>query len=278
VSTIAVILAALAAYFCGLFITYRRRFYLATGRDQGYRIPTVSLSEFHERFRLTEAGPTTDAEVTMIGGGDSVPAGTTDREAWILSVLSKDAKILFEFGTATGKTAYLMARNSPASARVITITLPAGRDDLYHHAQGDSAVARSIALRESSSKAFLYAGTDVENKISQLYQDSKQFDHEPYRGRCDLVFVDGAHAQSYVMSDSRKAFDMVSPTGTIVWHDYKKRSVVHRGVMRALNEIARAHPLKRLAGTHMVAYRRAWEVEVPAGVRAQPVESLASPG
>lgn len=260
-SVVAVVCAALAIYFFGLFVSYRRRFYLATGRDQGLKIPTVALPEFHERFRLTDAGPTIEAEVTFIGGGDLVPAGTTDREAWILSVLSKDAKTLFEFGTATGKTAYLMARNAPPDARVITLTLPPDGHDLYLHEEGDAAVARDIALEETALQDFLYRGTDVEGKIQQLYGDSKRFDHRPYRGLCDLVFVDGAHAYSYVMNDSMKAFDMLSPTGTIVWHDYKKRSGAPREVVRALDEIARARPLKRLAGTHMVAYRRIWEAD-----------------
>jgi hypothetical protein len=52
---------------------------------------------------------------------------------------------------------------------------------------------------------------------------------------------------------------MVSPTGIILWHDYKKRAGVPREVVRALDEIAEKRPLKRLAGTHMVAYRRSWE-------------------
>ena len=259
-SVVAGIMAGLAAYFCGLFLSYRHRLYLATARDQGLRIRTISLHEFHERFRLTESGPTTGAEVTFIGGGDSVPAGTTDREAWILSVLSKDASRLFEFGTATGKTAYLMARNSPANARVTTLAPPPGGHNLYEHEEGDSTLARNIALQESRQQLLLYTNTNVESKIRQLYGDSKQLDVGPFRGRCDLIFVDGAHAYSYVMSDSEKAFEMLSPTGTIVWHDYKKRSGVPREVMRALDEIARSRPLRRPAGTHMVAYRRTWDM------------------
>lgn len=253
------VLALLAIYFGGLFLTYRHRFYLATARDQGYEIPTISLEVFHDRFRRTETGPTLAAEVAFIGGADSVPAGTTDREAWILAVLSKDARVLFEFGTATGKTAYLMAKNSPVDARVTTITLPPDDTGLYEHAEGDSDQAREIAIAESHVETMLYAGTPEEAKIRQLYGDSKHLDHEPYRNRCDLIFVDGAHAYSYVHSDSRKAFEMLSPTGIILWHDYKKRSGVCREVMRALDEIAATHPLRRLAGTHLVAYRPEWE-------------------
>jgi predicted O-methyltransferase YrrM len=256
---VAIVLAALAAYFFGLFITYRHRFYLARARDQGFAIPTIALSSLDDRFRLTGSGPTIDAEVTFIGGGDSVPAGTTDREAWVICVLSKDAHTMFEFGTATGKTAYLMARNSPDDARVFTLTLPPGDAGRYDHDSRDSALARDIAVEESRFEDFLYSGTDAEAKIHQIYDDSKRWDQATLTGQCDLVFVDGAHAYSYVMSDSAKAFDMVSPGGTILWHDYKKRRGVPREVMKALDELARTRPLRRLAGTHLVAYRPVWE-------------------
>jgi predicted O-methyltransferase YrrM len=245
-------------YFFGLFITYRHRFYLATARDQGYRISTMRLADFDARFRIGPHGPTHAAEVVYIGGADAVPAGTTDREAWVLCVLARDAHRIFEFGTATGKTAYLLARNAPDDARIVTLTLPPNDTGAYRHESGDSEIARTTAMQESSFTEYLYSGTDAEPKITQLYADSKVFDHSAYRSQCDLIFVDGAHAWSYVMSDSRKAFEMVAPNGIILWHDYKKRSGPPRDVYRALNEIARSHRLVRLAGTHMVAHRAEW--------------------
>ena len=69
-------------------------------------------------------GPTTETEVSFIGRGPYVvDGGTSDAEAWILAVLARRAKRMFEVGTCTGKTAYLWARNSPADARVTTVTL-----------------------------------------------------------------------------------------------------------------------------------------------------------
>jgi predicted O-methyltransferase YrrM len=253
--------AVLCIYLLGLFFTYRHRFYLATARDQRYRIPTMHLADFDPRFRLGPHGPTRAAEIAFIGGADAVPFGTTDREAWVLGVLARDAHAVFEFGTATGKTAYLLARNSPEDALVMTLTLAPGAAADYRHEAGDSAIARTTALDESSFGAYLYSGTDVEAKVRQLYGDSKAFDHEPYRGSVDLVFIDGAHAYSYVLSDSRKAFEMLAPGGIIVWHDYKKRSGPPRDVYRALNQLAGKRRLVRLAGTHMVAHRQEWQAD-----------------
>ena len=251
-------LAVLTIYFFGLFWTYRRRFYLATARDQGYAVPTMRLDSFDDRFRSGPFGPRFEAEIRFIGGAESVKAGTTDREAWILGVLARDAHTIFEFGTASGKTAWLLASNSPPDAQVYTLTLRPDQTHLYRHEQGDRTIARDTALDESVFEEFFYTGTSGAAKITQLYGDSKGIDISQWRGRCDLIFVDGAHAYSYVMNDSRKAFEMLSPRGVILWHDYKRRSGTPRDVVRALDELAREHRLVRLAGTHIVAYRAEW--------------------
>ena len=48
---------------------------------------------------------------------------TSDYEAWIISTLSKVSKNIFEFGTCSGKTTYLMALNSSEDTKITTITL-----------------------------------------------------------------------------------------------------------------------------------------------------------
>lgn len=219
-------------------------------------IPTRSLAELDPRFRPGEFGPTRDAEVAFIGrGAFSVTGGTSDAEAWILATLARDATLAFEFGTCTGKTAYLWARNTPPAGRVVTLTLRPDDRASYHGDRDDDARDTSEALRESEFDRFLYSGTDVESKIEQIYGDSKAIDVAPWAGRCDLVFVDGSHAYSYVVSDSRKALQLVRPGGLVLWHDYlgPRHSP---GVYRALNELAGELPLFHVAGTSFVAYRR----------------------
>ena len=112
-----------------------------------------------------------------------------------------------------------------------------------------------FALRESSHTDFLYSGSPVAQKVQQLFGDSKTFDVSPWEGRCDLVFVDGSHAYSYVVSDSAKALELVAPGGLVLWHDYAGPRHA-AGVYRALNELAQRLPLVRLEGTTLVAYRR----------------------
>ena len=219
-------------------------------------IPQVSLADVDPIFAPGEFGPSLDTEVAFLGRGAlEVPGGTSDAEAWVLAVLAKRARTLFEFGTCTGKTAYLWAVNSAPDARVVTLTLPPQGRTSYARTQEDSAHDTDAALRESEFERFVYTGTKAEPKIEQLFADSKAFDPGPWRTQCDVVFVDGSHAYSYVKSDSEKAIELVKPGGLVLWHDYlgPKHSP---GVYRALNELAQRLPLKRIAGTSFVVWRK----------------------
>jgi hypothetical protein len=208
-------------------------------------------------FRETELGPAAETEVSFIGGSDAltIPGGTSDTEAWVLAVLSKRAKVMFEFGTCTGRTAYMWARNSAPDAKVVTLTLGPSDVSAYTKEGEDTASATDIALSESKFDRFYYSGTPAGAKVEQLFGDSKAFDETPWAGQCDIVFVDGSHARSYVQSDSRKALRLVKPGGLVLWHDYRGANRL-RGVFDTLNELAREMPLVHIQGTSLVAYRR----------------------
>ena len=222
----------------------------------GWPIRTVGLDEFSPVFRPGPLGPTLATEVAFIGHGPlPVPGGTSDAESWVLAVLAREARLLFEFGTCTGKTAYLWARNSPDDAHVVTLTLHPDDVAAYQRGAGDDGLDTAHAVAESAFTEFLYTGTPVAHKVEQLYGDSKAFDPAPWAGRCDVVFVDGSHAYSYVLSDAEKALRLVRPGGVVLWHDYAgpRHSP---GVWRALNELAARVPLVHLRGTSFVAHRR----------------------
>ncbi len=224
------------------------------GLFRRWPIRKMPIEELDSRFRPDELGPTRAAEVAYVGRGTiRVPGGTSDTEAWILAVLAKNAKRLFEFGTCTGKTAYLWARNQPTGGTVTTLTLAPDQAGASQPVPGDDAIALAYAEAESHFSRFLYTGTDVEDRIEQLYGDSKQLEVEAYSGSCDVVFVDGSHAYSYVVSDSAKALTMVRPGGLVLWHDYSPECA---GVFRALNELAKRLPLVHVRGTTLVAWRR----------------------
>ena len=95
---------------------------------------------------------------------------------------------------------------------------------------------------------------DAFDRLRRETGDSKTFDETPWAGQCDLVFVDGSHARSYVESDSQKALRLVKPGGLVLWHDYRGHKL--RGVFDTLNQLARTMPLVHIHGTSIVAYRR----------------------
>jgi len=219
-------------------------------------IPKIFVTDIDDAFAVGPMGPDRDrTEVTMLGGGGLlVPGSTTDFEAWILTVLAKRAHRMFEFGTCTGRTAYLWARNSPPEAIVTTLTLGPEQQALYEASEDDRAVDTVVALAESNFESFLYSGTNVAHKIEQLFGDSKAFDETPYAGQMDLIFVDGSHAYSYVISDSRKALRMVRSGGLVLWHDYDG-PMAGRGTDEALVELARELPLHHIEQTRLIVYR-----------------------
>jgi predicted O-methyltransferase YrrM len=231
---------------------WRRR---AHGYGRPWHIRRVPLPEIDPAFVLDPVrgyGP--DTEVAFMSRGEDTLGATSNDEAWILAVLSRRARIMFEFGTSTGRTAYLWARNSPADARVYTLTLSADAVDDYRASPDDDPADERAARGESRVDRYVYSGTPVESKVVQLYGDSKAFDDTPYAGRCDLIFVDGSHAHSYVVSDSAKALRMVKPGGLVLWHDYFGGPWA-TGSYKALNALSARLPLVHIAGTTLVAYR-----------------------
>ncbi len=80
-----------------------------------------------------------------------MPGGIGDLETWVLCNLAKTAQLIFEFGTATGKTTYLVARNAPPDARVISLALPRHAAAVYREAEGDDPGAKRATFAESLS-------------------------------------------------------------------------------------------------------------------------------
>lgn len=253
VGLLVVLLLALAPL---LRLALRQRVRLK-GRPNFFQppVPEVPVSDLAPIFTGTGLGPSHKSEISFIGAAGST-ATISDTETWVLGAMAKTAHRIFELGTATGRTTYVLARNAPDNAVIDTLTLaPEDRGDYQAAADDpDSAKWRRIALGESIYDTFYYQNTGVESKVRQHFDDSKRFDEAPYENTMDLIFVDGSHAYSYVVSDSKKALRMVKPGGWIFWHDYSPRCP---GVFKALNELASELPLMHVKGTTLVAHHKA---------------------
>ncbi len=235
---------------------YRRLYYRCRHKDLNYPIPLLSLPQIDPIFKTGKHGFNVEATVQFIAASDETIGATSDQEAWVLAVLAKKAQNMFEFGTASGRTTYLWACNSPENARITTLTLHPQQQALYQKGSEDDSDASQSALNESVYADFMYTATPVESKITQLFGDSKAFDESPFLNRCDLIFVDGSHSYSYVKSDTEKAFRMLAPGGIIIWHDYRDDTKHTLGVYKYLNEISKKYRLRRIPKTTMVIYRK----------------------
>jgi predicted O-methyltransferase YrrM len=135
----------------------------------------------------------------------------------------------FEIGTYNGRTAVNIAANSPADSVTYTLDLPAS-------GLADARLPldpRELQFVQKPVSGELIASAGAGLRIEQLYGDSGTFDFSPYRGRTDLVFIDGSHSYEYVLNDSQRALEMLRPGGVALWHDYAG----FPGVTRALNEL-----------------------------------------
>ena len=225
-------------------------------------VEEIEVTKLDNIFQLREIsknlrGPNQNAIIKSFGitSDNRVVGMTSDYEAWIISTISKISKNIFEFGTCSGKTTYLMGLNSPTDAKIISLTLnPDNIKDLKKNTKDNKISYRNI-INESIYQKFLFSGTSIENKIQVQFIDSLNFDHSKYLSQMDLIFIDGGHTYSIVKSDSEKSFKMIKPNGIILWHDYVPGKKSARDVVKYINEISKKKKLKKIKNTSLCFFR-----------------------
>jgi predicted O-methyltransferase YrrM len=152
------------------------------------------------------------------------------------------ARNVFEIGTFTGLTALMMAANLP-EATIHTLDLPEGANPVLPLLSSDREHLMTFAR-------MAYEDHPAAQRIVQHRGDSARFDFSPFKGRCQLVYIDGAHSLPYVANDTVAALEMVSARGAVVWDDYWR---LVPDVARYLNG---RHDLKlyRLPETRLVVW------------------------
>lgn len=171
--------------------------------------------------------------------GFELPLGERVTMAAVVSSLSP--AIVFEFGTFTGTTTMLLAKEAPEAA-IHTLDLP------------DAVLAAEHPGVLGKVGAKISQHPDLASRITQHRARSRDLDITPFRGRVDLVYVDAGHDFEDVMNDSLLALEMVSPRGAVVWDDYV---FGQPGVVRALHQLrARGHDVRQIAQTRLAILRK----------------------
>ena len=191
----------------------------------------------------------------IISPQNKIVGMTSDYEAWIISVLSKKSDNIFEFGTCSGKTTYLMALNSNKDAKITSLTLGPEQLKNLNKENTDNKISFRNIINESIYEKFLFSGTDVENKINIIFEDSVNFDESKYLNKFDLIFIDGGHTYSVVKNDTEKSFKMINKNGIILWHDYVPGKQSAKNVVNYLNEISKEKNILNIRNTSLCVFR-----------------------
>jgi predicted O-methyltransferase YrrM len=221
-------------------------------------IQEIDITDIHEVFHLKEIsknlrGPKDDVIIKSfsISPSNNIVGMTSDYEAWIISSFSKISKKIFEFGTCSGKTTYLMGLNSSDDTRIVSITLNPYDLNNIRKIDKDNKVSFRNIINESVYDKFLFSGKEVEKKIEIIFQNSLNFDYNKYKKEMDLIFIDGGHTYSVVKSDSEKSFEMINKNGIILWHDYVPGKRSSKDIVKYLNEISKQKKIYKIKHTSL---------------------------
>jgi predicted O-methyltransferase YrrM len=141
-------------------------------------------------------------------------------------------KTILEIGTLHGSGALHWAGNAP-DALVYTLDLPVTATPSLPLTEVDAEHVQGHA----QTTRMMFEGKPEASRIRCLYGDSATFDFEPFYGKVDLLFIDGAHSYEYVRNDTLRTAACCKPGSVIAWHDYGR--VGFNGVSKWLHEYAR---------------------------------------
>ncbi len=226
------------------------------------KIKEIEVIKIHKAFELKNISdnlksPKEEAIIKSfsIAPENNIVGMTSDFEAWIISTLSKISKNIFEFGTCSGKTTYLMSLNSSEDAKVTSLTLNPNDINNIKKINKDNKIPYQNIKNESIYDKFLFSGTPEERKIKVIFIDSLNFDHTPFKKKMDLIFIDGGHTFSIVKNDSEKSFEMIKPNGIILWHDYVPGKKSASDVVKYIDSILDKKKIYKIKNTSLCYYK-----------------------
>ena len=149
-------------------------------------------------------------------------------------LLLRPRKVL-EIGTFHGGMTYHLARNTPDDCHIWTLDLPCDQLEKICSKMIPSDVA--LALKPASEVGKYWKNTPESRKITQLWGDSMDYDFIEL-GSMDLIYIDGSHAEPWVKKDSENAFQLLSPSGAILWDE-----CFWSDVQKVLGQYAKTKPI-----------------------------------
>ena len=149
-------------------------FFLFKKKIKGFlykkKISEKNVREIHPIFETNEKKsnfPTKNyiTNFFVVPNDYNVIGMTSDLEAWILSMMAKISNNIFEFGTCSGKTSYLLALNSSENCKITTLTIKS--DEKIKMSQGESKSAYRNIFNESKYEEFMFTNTKEQKKLME---------------------------------------------------------------------------------------------------------------
>jgi Methyltransferase domain len=174
----------------------------------------------HKLFNLVKTDRYADRVVSLVLPDQNTPV-TFDTVIKLALAKLVRPRTFFEFGTFLGVQTFNFATNFP-DCQFFTLDLD---EDSYKKASIVEAGRHMSEIQLARQRDLAFLGTPCECRIHCLRGDSTAFDLSPYRGKMDMVYVDGGHDMRTIESDAGNAFRMLSTDhpAVIVWDDYGNR-------------------------------------------------------
>ena len=217
------------------------------------RIVTISRGEFFERF----GNPNVVGAICGYTREDDTRA--------VLTLLShaRPRRVL-EIGTGPGHMTANLTRWTPQDARVFTIDLVRGMPRV-----APVAVEQQVEVPAHSDWGRFANHFGMAHKAFFITADTMAYDF----GRIaplDFAFIDGGHDLEHVLNDSRKTYNILSPGGLIVWHDFNS-PVPWVKVREAIEQMKFDEPVVHVEGTEVAFLIRGVQASVGRVARTVPV-------
>ena len=92
------------------------------------------------------------------------------------------------------------------------------QNKIYHFSTNNPA---PVIIDAGGYIGHIYREKGLGPRVCQIYCDSREWDTSNYPPDFfDSVLIDGGHQPEVVVSDTRKALQVLRPGGLIVWHDF----------------------------------------------------------
>ena len=220
----------------------RRQAFRLAREGLRHNLPIVSLASLvNERL--------SDADKIVLQAVPERVHNCTIFELLALGALARavSPSLSLEIGTYDGRSALAIATNCAPGARVVTMNLP----PTYLIEHPEKKIVTDAALSSKVRSGERWFGTEQAQIIEQVFADSLEFDFGKI-GNPQLIFIDGAHDEKSVWSDTKTALRIVDRrNGVIIWHDARDFGI--RPVLLQLHR--EGYPVCIIEHTNMAVLR-----------------------